>query len=274
MTMPTMAVPHLADIKISCLMVTLPVSQRLQRVKASLAAYVAQSHQNKELVVVVNGGTADGRRDLHRYLTALGRDDIRIVAPPGALSLGALRNIALASAKGEVTCQWDDDDLHHPDRLSIQLSALMAGEFEAAYFQEVMQYVVRDRAIYWTNWRATEALAHPGTLMAKSDAPIVYPVDGEGARRGEDLEVALALNQRGGVVRIEGCAPLFVYVSHGANTWNDDHHDMLWSKLAISSGLLRRREAYIRQALSPLKFGSETIEVRGPNGLAFEIAGL
>jgi len=67
--------------------------------------------------------------------------------------------------------------------------------------QEVVQYVPRDRRLYWTNWSATEARVHPGTLMARRDAPIRYPTEGPQARLGEDLQLAFELNARGA-----GCA--------------------------------------------------------------------
>ena len=37
-------------------------------------------------------------------------------ARAGKLPLGLLRNIAVAQAKGNIVCQWDDDDLYHRDR--------------------------------------------------------------------------------------------------------------------------------------------------------------
>lgn len=208
------------------------------------------------------------------YIHALGRDDIRIVDPPGYLTLGNLRNIAVDSARGEIICQWDDDDLYHPDRLTRQLQALRSGNFEAVYLQEVIQYFPRQRALYWTNWRATEAGAHPGTLMAWRDVPVLYPTRGEEARLGEDLCVALSLKMRGGVLRLDGQPHLFIYVSHGANSWRDGHHDMLAAQLAISRGLLLRREAELRENLRPFRFESDRLEVRGNNGLGFEIQAL
>jgi glycosyltransferase involved in cell wall biosynthesis len=252
-------------------MVTLPVAGRLPYVKSSVGAYARQAYPNKELLVAINGGDADARAALVDYFDALKRPDIRVLQIDGDLTLGRLRNITLEQAHGEAICQWDDDDLHHPDRLSLQLQALLEGDYEAAYLQDVMQYVPADRSLYWTRWSATEAQYHPGTLMARRGAPILYETEGGQACLGEDLKVALALNARGKVRRIDGIAHLFVYTSHGANSWDDGHHKMLRDRLAISRGLLLRREAEIRDGLRPYRFDAYPVQVRGNNGVAFQI---
>jgi len=38
--------------------------------------------------------------------------------------LGLLRNAAISAASGRYVTQWDDDDLHHPDRVRVMLHAL------------------------------------------------------------------------------------------------------------------------------------------------------
>jgi glycosyltransferase involved in cell wall biosynthesis len=263
--------PTIDDILVSCLLVTLPVPERLPYVKESVDAFTRQTHPSKELVVIVNGGTETGRRTLINYLASLERPDIRIVTPPGDLTLGHLRNIAFENAAGDVLCQWDDDDLYHPERLAKQLEALVEGGHDAVYLQEVMQFFPRSRTLYWTNWQATEAQAHPGSLLAKRSTSVRYPVDGPNARLGEDLQVALFLKSHRSVRFLSGMPHLFIYVSHGENSWSIDHHEMLASTLAISKGLLSRREAQLRVALKPFSFGESEVEVRGANGTAFKI---
>lgn len=263
--------PTIDDVLVSCLLVTLPVPERLPYVKESVEAFTRQTHPSKELVVIVNGGTETGRRALVSYLVSLERPDIRIVTPPGDLTLGHLRNVAFENAAGDVLCQWDDDDLYHPERLAKQLEALVEGGHDAVYLQEVMQFFPRSGKLYWTNWQATEAQAHPGSLMVKRSISVRYPVNGPNARLGEDLEVALFLKSHGSVGFLSAMPHLFIYVSHGKNSWSNDHHEMLASTLAISKGLLSRREAQIRLALKPFSFGGREVEVHGANGPAFSI---
>jgi len=195
--------PPVRDAKIdsamvSCLMVTLPVPERLAFVKRSIAAFCCQTLPRKELVVLVNGGIASGRDALLDYVGSLKRSDIRVLTPPGQLNLGQLRNISVENATGDVLCQWDDDDLCHPERLERQLTVLMEGNYEAAFLRDVIQYFPQSRSLYCTNWRATEAGGHPGTLMVRRSVPFHYPTEGSIARLGEDLHVALLCDKSSG----------------------------------------------------------------------------
>jgi glycosyltransferase involved in cell wall biosynthesis len=256
---------------ISCLMVTLPIPDRFGYVKRSIAAFCDQTHQNKELIIVVDPEPVSARASLAEYVSTLGRTDIRIVVAPQKLTLGELRNISVDSAQGDVLCQWDDDDLYHPQRLECQLAALLERDCEAVYLRDVMQYFPKERTLFWTNWQLTDAGGHPGTLMVKRSAPIRYPVQGAIASLGEDLRVALHLKQRGHVCFLPGMPHLFLYVSHGSNSWDVGHHRMLASELAISQGLLKRRESEIRKGLTPFDFGEGPVVIQGKNGLAFTI---
>jgi glycosyltransferase involved in cell wall biosynthesis len=256
---------------VSCLMVTLPVPERLGFARASIDAFCRQTFARRELVLVVNGGSPDVRRTLLAHVDSLGRGDIRVVVPPGEHKIGALRNVSLDHAAGDITCQWDDDDLHHPERLERQVEALMQGGHDAVLLQSVMQYFPRSGTLYWTNWQATPAGGHPGTLMARSTAPVRYAATGEQASHGEDLRVALALKARGLLGTIDDLPHLFVYVSHGANSWDAGHHRRLIEDLAISPGLLRRREAAIREGLRAFGFAAGTLQVMGRTGPAFQL---
>jgi glycosyltransferase involved in cell wall biosynthesis len=256
---------------ISCLMVTLPVPGRLAGLKRSLAAYLGQTYAPRELVLVVNGGVPEATIAIKAHVARLEREDIRIVEPPGTLPLGVLRNLSKGAARGQVICQWDDDDLNHPVRLERQLAALVQSKAEGICLQEAMQFFPAERRLYCTNWRATEARAVPGTLMCQAGSPIVYPESGPRARLGEDLDVVLQLQGRGGYRVLEGAPHLYVYVSHGENSWDQGHHRMLADRLGLSRGLLRRREAALRQGLAAFDFGPGEVTVQGANGPAFVI---
>jgi hypothetical protein len=254
-------------------MVTLPSAGRLAFVKRSIAAYCAQTHARRELVVLLDQGPAEAKAAIQDHVAALGRDDIRIVEAPAPMTLGALRNLSRASAWGEVHCQWDDDDLHHPERIERELAALTASGAEAVCLQEVMKFFEGDRTLYWTNWRAAEPTVMPATILCRAETPVRYPEDGPTARLGEDTDLCVQLLRRGGLHPIADAPHLFVYVSHGANTWNAEFHQMLADELGLSQGLLRRREARIRECLKAFDFGPGPITVQGPNGPAFTIEG-
>jgi hypothetical protein len=261
------AIPQ--DIRVNCLMVTHAVPERFAFAQRSIADFCRQTLSNKIMVLVINGGIESDRRALCDFAESLRRDDIRIFTLPGGMSLGELRNYSREVATGDVLCQWDDDDLYHPQRLERQLALLLEGDLEAVYLQEVMQYFPGAKALYWTNWRGTELAGHPGTLMVRREVPIRYPTQGVEAHLGEDAEVARGLIARGRVGYLAGMPHLYIYVSHGANSWHDGHHKMLADQLSISQALLRRRERQIREGLAPHGFDHGTISLLGSNGPAF-----
>jgi len=256
---------------ITCMMVTRPIQARLPHFEKSIAAYIAQTHQAKNLLILVDSAAEIPATDLTSRIAAFNRPDIQIIQNPSPAPLGRLRNLACEAATGDVICQWDDDDLHHPARLATQLAALQESSRQAVYLRDVLQYVPARRAMYWTNWRVTPAGAHPGTLMAWRGVPIRYPETGEAATRGEDLAVALAFKSRGEAATLGDAPHLFIYVSHGANTCSAGHHEMLIDSLAISRALLRRREPSLRAGLAAFAFPPGALTIHGANGPAFTL---
>ncbi len=258
------------DVAVTALLVTLPVPERLAFAKRSIDDFCRQTLTNKTLLVVINGGVEEVRQALRGHVAGLNRSNIQILEPPGVLNLGQLRNLSYEAATTELVCQWDDDDLAHPERLETQARTLIDNDFEGVYLQEVMHYFPEAQKLYCTNWRATAAHGHPGTLMSRRALGLHYPSEGEVAVRGEDSVLAEALMARGKVGYVTGQPHLYVYVTHGANTWNESHHAMLRDELAISQGLLKRREAQIRNGLEPYGLPPGT-SVEGSNGEAFRL---
>ncbi|HXQ46216.1 MAG TPA: glycosyltransferase family A protein [Caulobacteraceae bacterium] len=258
---------------ISCLMVSLPALPRLAGLQRSISDYLRQTWPARELVVVLNGGDAAVATAIRRHVAELGRPDIRIVEPAGALTLGALRNIAKAKALGEIVCQWDDDDLYHPERLERQARGLVASGAEAIGLEQVMQFFPAERELYCDNFRNAPEGAFAGSIMGWASTALTYPESGAAARLGEDTEVVLQVKARGGFAVLSDHAHLYVYVSHGANSWSDAHHRVLPYRHGLTQGLLRRREAELRAGLAAIDFGPDPITVQGSNGPAFVLAG-
>ena len=252
-------------------MVTLPVPERVAGLKLSIDDFLRQSHREKELIIVMNGGEAPTRRMIAAYVWDLQRPEVRLVEVPGRPTLGALRNLSLAEGRGTYFCQWDDDDRHHPQRLASQLLALRESGKRAVCLEEVMQFFPKGRSLFCLNWRATEAKSFPGTLFSERSLEIHYPEIGSFSSRGEDLAVLRQLLQQGGFHALPAAPHLYVYVSHGQNTWPEDHHRMLAERLSLSKGLLMRREAKLREGLEPFKDFLGAATVCGSNGAAFAL---
>jgi hypothetical protein len=107
--------------------------------------------------------------------------------------------------------------------------------------------------------------------MCRRDLAVAYPEAGPNAARGEDAALVQQIRDRGGYHALEGMAHLFVYVSHGQNTWDDGHHRMLVDKMGVSKGLLHRSELALRAGLAPFDFGGQDVVVTGRNGDAFTL---
>ncbi len=228
---------------VDCLMVSLPVPERFAFAKQSIEDYCAQTYPNKRLLLILDRGVDSSREALRGYVDSLHRNDIEVAVPDEKLTLGELRNISMEIATADIVCQWDDDDRSHPQRLQAQASVLQDNCVEGRLSPRRHPIFSDSRAALLTNWRATPAGGHPGTLMARRSEHLRYPKKGETARLGEDLTLALALKARGCVGYLSDVAHLFVYVSHGANSWDDGHHKMLTSELSISKGFLNGARA-------------------------------
>lgn len=254
---------------VSCLTVTLPAPARLPMLRRAISDYLRQSHPLRELVVVVDRGAPADRRAVADLVTGFGRADIRLHLPDGAMTLGALRNFSVAQARGDVLCQWDDDDLHHPDRIAMQLQALTRADAGATILQDVLLLRAAERTVRWTNWARTPSGGHPATLLCRRDAGVRYPEHGAEATLGEDLAAVLPLARTGRLHRQADAPHLYAYVTHGANTCEPTHHDRLADTLAISRRLLLRREMQIRAGAAALDLGRAAVV--GPGGHAFTL---
>jgi glycosyltransferase involved in cell wall biosynthesis len=264
--------PDAADCMVSCLMVTLAVPERLSCLRHSIDDYCRQTHRNKEMVIVVDSGTSETKCAIVEHIRSLQRNDIRIIDPGRKLPLGALRRVARENARGAVHCQWDDDDLNHPERLEQQLAYLLNADCEAVCLQQVMQLFPRTRTLYCTNWCRAPSRSLPGTLMCRRSAPIRYPETGPESQLSEDTAVVLQLLERDACRFVADAPHLYVYVCHGRNSRGEDYYRLQIAKLAISRALLCRREARLREGLRPFAFGPEPITVEGYNGVAFTLS--
>ena len=103
---------------VSCLMVT---RDRVALARRAVRCLAAQTWPAVELVVV-DDGDADYAPMLAEFEPRLAIRYLRLTPQPGRY-LGALRNLALEAARGELCAQWDDDEWYHPDRLRAQVAA-------------------------------------------------------------------------------------------------------------------------------------------------------
>ncbi|MDR3415100.1 MAG: glycosyltransferase family A protein [Nevskia sp.] len=203
--------------KISCLMVT---RGRLPRARLAIDCYLRQTYPDKELVIV----TESPEPELDEHLAALNHPDLRLVTvPPSTGRLGALRNVAVEQARGELVCQWDDDDLYDPQRLEVQYGILRQAQAQACLMQRWLLWWPARRRLAVSRARRWE-----GSILCLKSAMPRYP----DLAQGEDTPAIqqLCVSAR---VALFSLPQLYLYVWHGSNTCTDTHFESLWSNATV-----------------------------------------
>jgi glycosyltransferase involved in cell wall biosynthesis len=256
---------------VSCLLVT---RDRLALAKRAMRSFAEQTHSRRELVVVTDGEPRF-RRALERAAAALGVDGVRFVFPDeDGWALGALRNLSLDEARGDVVCQWDDDDYSHPERLERQLAELRRSGAAACLMTDHLQLHERERLVFWVDWTDSGRIAGieqfaPGTLMMVPDSELRYPADGPYARAGEDSVLLAALAERAPLAPLRDAGHLWLYTFHGRNTFPADHHRRM-SAFGAPRSFLVERSGEIRAALARYPIPRPAV-VAGRDGPAFAV---
>ena len=147
----------------------------------------------------------------------------QLVSAPVSTPLGALRNLSVASAKGEYLCQWDDDDLYHPERLSIQFNKMLSDHCHFSFMTDQLHLYERIGHVYWENWNHRPMPYNwiHGSVMGRKDHFPGYPQ----LKRGEDTGLAMEILDRDEPVSLlADHGYLYIYTYNGENTWDMRHH--------------------------------------------------
>lgn len=196
---------------ISCLMVTRgdPFPARL-----AIECFRRQSYPNRELLILCDRpGSAIGA-----LVAGLGDPAIRYIETGGA-TLGELRNTSVAHARGSLLCQWDDDDLYHPQRLALQAAALKIADAEASFLARWHLWWPARRRLAISSTRIWE-----GSMLVKRGSLPIYPA----LPIGEDGQVVRLMRARDNLVLVD--QPLaYCYIAHGANSCPPDHFETIFA---------------------------------------------
>jgi glycosyltransferase involved in cell wall biosynthesis len=234
--------------KISCLTVTL---DRIVLLKQAIFCFLNQTYPNKEMVIVTAGGNRY-RTAIADYLKSLDRPDIRLeFLDESKGNLGNLRNASIEAAAGEVICQWDDDDLYHPERLARQFAGMTAERAQASFLTDHLQFFLRTRELYWVDWTGGGQIQGkerqmPASLMMYKDDRFRY-IDRLGG--GEDCEFRDMFYGEIPVANLSGSGYLFMYRYHGINVLSQDHHRHI-SKFSHDAAFIREHRELLFWALS------------------------
>lgn len=258
---------------ITCICVTAP--GRLPYFKRSLRCFMDQIYPNKELLVL-NEGPRSYQNDL--YSVTSGLTNVHCVFLDGKYTLGALRNISIGLAMGDIICQWDDDDFNAPNRLSAQFKYLSANpKAKVAFLSDQLHFYFNRKELYWESWFRYGAVGQlkynliPGTLMARKQGFTArYPASGQHSDRGEDTVLANQFCENPeDVVLVHDIGYLQMYSFHGANTWEEGHHMQLSRNRSMPIDWLMTHRFQIEETLRYLDLEGP-ISVKGREGTAFE----
>ncbi len=205
---------------VSCLMVS---RGRLSPARHAIECFRNQTYPLRELVVLDDNPASE----LAGYLADLDDPKIRHIRIPDIKTrLGSLRNRARAEARGELVCQWDDDDLYDARRLAWQVEALLTSRAQACFLHRWTLWWPQERRIAVSGHRVWE-----GSMLAWRAAVPDYPDQ----RRGEDSVVADRVLASGCAVLMD--APeLYCYTIHGGNTFHRQHFLGIYNAASEFSG--------------------------------------
>lgn len=201
---------------------TVTREERFPSLQRAVADFARQTWRERELVIVHDGGTAF-HAQLRELALAHPGTAIRVHRESATRTLGELRNVSVDAARGEIVCQWDDDDRYHPRRLELQFAAMRIENSDFCFLTDQLHLFAANRTMYWDDWNLE---AYPlnlvqGSLLGSKAAMGRYPP----LARGEDTPMILDLLRRNRrITRLREHGYLCVYVFDGQNAWDYDHH--------------------------------------------------
>jgi glycosyltransferase involved in cell wall biosynthesis len=198
---------------VSCVMATY---NRRPFIPLALEAFRRQTYANRELLVIDDG--PDAVPEFFRDQPA-----VRYFRVDRRLSLGAKRNFGCGEARAGIIALWDDDDWYAATRLERQVAPIVRGEADMTGLVNRFVLQLPQRKCWTTSvplHRTMFAGDVPGgTLVFRRsiwNSGIRFP-DISLAEDAAFLRAALARRHR--LQRVDDPGGLFVYVRHGANTW-------------------------------------------------------
>lgn len=229
---------------ISCLAVTQP--GRLEQLEHSIRSFSRQTYTRRELVIV-HDGDDEFQQSLQSTLRRFPGDRFRLVRAEPGTSLGELRNLSVRSARGDLLCQWDDDDLYHPRRLAAQYQRLTESGSDFCFLTDQLHWFQTTDEFFWDDWNVEPYPMNliQGTLMGRRAMVPEYPA----LARGEDTPVLQTLFRSGAkLIDLSGSGYLYIYTYSGKNAWDFAHHAAIsrWKRLPAAQ-LEARRGLLVRE---------------------------
>lgn len=117
---------------------------RFKYLEKAIKCFNQQDLKHKELVVFTN--------EVEKVRAFVNLSDNIIV--PGVdprLTVGQMKNLGCEIATGDFICNWEDNVISHPKRLSTQLQFLIDRKLDATLYSDCLRYFPHYRYLYWIN---------------------------------------------------------------------------------------------------------------------------
>lgn len=234
--------------RISCIMPTTP--SRRDFLPQAIRLFNAQDWPDKELLIIEDGAREQSvcrslpdQKNIHCvYVDMLGTHG-------GKLTIGAKRNLACTLARGDIICQWDDDDYYGPQRLKRQAEPILNGMADVTACKMTLLLDLKQNALYSCSDSMHKALfsndVRSGTLMYKASywrEGVCYP----NSNRGEDVAFLRGLLARGARLAQIADSESYICVRHGKNV-SDGLDYAGWKKERIEEYIPAADVAFYRR---------------------------
>ena len=193
---------------ISCICIT---SNREEMLFKSIIAFAHQTYPSKELIVSYPY-TEEPTKKLLDYLEENTSINIQRIERKESCSIGKARNHAVERANGYYICIWDDDDIHHQNRLTEQYNALDSYEktFDASIIGQILLFQLFNQTAY---------LAFPSywscTLLCSKKLLLTHPFLDQNQFESKLILKHLSANSMASLIYQQ--PHLYTYVFHGRN---------------------------------------------------------
>ncbi|WGQ08886.1 glycosyltransferase [Pedobacter gandavensis] len=211
---------------ISCICVT---DNRPELLQKAINCFKSQNYLNKELVISYPKNDHLSKKVIsNEQNTTL---KIMSIEREEDCSLGEARNQAIKKSNGEYVCTWDDDDWHHPSRISYQYNSIEnKGEgYQASILTRILLYdEIKNETYYSFNY------TWEGTILCRK--VILLQNQYRHSNQGEDSHVIGFLRSKKQLLLLDQAPFLYIYIHHGKNTWNYDRFKFFMSNSLLLKG--------------------------------------
>ena len=199
---------------VSCIM---PTFNRRRYISQALQTFQRQDYPNRELIIVDDG--SDSIEDLVPTTA-----NIRYLRLSRRTSIGAKRNLACQTARGEIIAHWDDDDWYAPDRLRYQAAPIVQGQADLTGLENAFVLQLPEGEFWKVDAQLHQRLfvgnVHGGTLVYRKELwtkGLRYPE----INLAEDASLIFRATRMGKRLMRLSNPGVFVYVRHGGNAWRE-----------------------------------------------------